>query len=82
MPTGDLEGMQQFFDWLDTHRDLIRTTPRGYLDNVRYRYRIDTGNYIKDNATASRWLFKYRNVHDLTITCLTNNYNPHGNYEN
>ena len=81
MPVKDLEGMQHFYDWLDTHRQLITTTPRGYINTIRARYGADTGNDIKDNFTASRWLHKYRIRHGLTITCLTNHYVPHGNYE-
>ena len=77
----DLEGMQQFFNWLDTHRDMIATTPQGYINTVRGRYRADTQNDIKDTWTASRWIRKYRIIHGLKIRRLTIPYVPHRNYQ-
>ena len=77
----DLEGMQQFFNWLDTHRDMIATTPQGYINTVIGRYRTDTQNDIKDTWTASRWIRKYRNIHGLKIRRLTQQYVPHKHYQ-
>ena len=77
----DLEGMRQFFNWLDTHRDMIATTPQGYINTVRGRYRADTQNDIKDTWTASRWIRKYRIIHCLKIKRLTIPYVPHKHYQ-
>ena len=77
----DLEGMQQFFNWLDTHRAMIATTPQGYINTVMRTYRLDTQNDIKDKWTVSRWIRKYRIIHGLKIRRLTIPYVPHKHYQ-
>ena len=81
----DIEGRDKFFKWLDSHRDLIETTPHGYITSIRIRYTADTKNIIADKGTVSRWLNVYRTKNDLTIKRLTQPYtrksSRNSNYE-
>ena len=80
MAPKDLEGMRQFYNWLDTHRELIETSPNGYLNTIITTYQADTNNLIKDKWTASRWIRKYRTMHGLKIRRLTQPYVRHNEY--
>ena len=77
----DYEGMENFFQWLDTNRDLIETTPLGYIQKVMAQYKLDTNNELKDKWTASRWIRIYRIKHNLKIKRLSHPYVPHRNYK-
>ena len=77
----DFEGMRQFYNWLDTHRDMIATTPQGYINTIMGRYKADTQYDIKDTWTASRWIRRYRAIHGLKIRRLTIPRVPHKHYQ-
>ena len=70
----DTKGMELFFSWLDSHKDMIETTPKGYINKLISAFTKDTDYQNMDPAKASRWLRMYRIKNNLTIKRLTQPY--------
>ena len=69
----DITGRAKFFTWLDTHRNLIETTPDGYIDKIIVMYMGDS-DITLTKSQVSRWLRVYRVNNHLTIKRLTPSY--------